>query len=686
MASDNIKAEKQKYDSMATLRSQSDFVPVTPGTRFGQYEILSTLGAGGMGEVYRARDTRLRREVAIKVLSSDLSTNTSHLDRFEREARAASALNHPNIVTIYELGQLDSTRYIAMELVEGTTLRELLESGPIAMTKVIQIAAQIADGLAKAHEAGIIHRDLKPENLMISQDGLLKILDFGLAKHEVLRHEEPSDMPTRIRSQTTIGAIMGTIGYMSPQQACGEPLDFRTDQFSLGLILYEMATGKRALQRTTEARTLMAILQEQPEPIATLNPKAPAPFCWAVDRCLAKDPEKRYSSTRELARDLAAIREHLSDLPPRRVETRPSNLPIQPTLFVGRDKEVETIKEILLRADVLLVTMTGPGGVGKTRLGLKVAEEMLDEFPGGVHFVPLSAVNDPALLPSLIAQTLGVRGSTGQSPLDAVKEHLRSSSVHPMLILLDNFEHLISAAPAVAELLTIGPSLKLLLTSREPLHVYGEHEFPVPPLALPESRFFPPLDVLTEYSAVALFIQRAAAVKPDFALNEDNAEAVTEICERLDGLPLAIELAAARIKFLTPADLLSRLANRLQLLTGGSRNLPVRQQTLRGAIDWSYHSLNADEQKLFRRLSVFVGGCTLEGVEAVCITKAWFSRSNRQNLNHALRCWRLFGSMVWKNWPKAKKTFRPDGPMPRIAWYLPKTALPRPAMPRETNG
>lgn len=620
MTSEQTKLKEQPTASHPTLPSRGDSISLLPGTKFGQYEILSSLGAGGMGEVYRARDTRLGREVAIKVLAGELFSDCDRLSRFEREARAASALNHPNIVTIYELGQVDSTHYISMEVVDGKTLRELLTSALLPIHKVIQIAAQAADGLAKAHEAGIVHRDLKPENLMVSQDGLVKILDFGLAKLAELSSEESSDMPTI--ALTRPGVVMGTLGYMSPQQASGQPLDFRSDQFSFGLVLYEMVTGKPALQRSTQVGTLLAILNEEPEPIAALNPEAPAPLCWAVARCLAKDPEKRYVSTRELARDLATIRERLSELPLVRLETRPRDLPIQLTPFVGRDKEIAAVKEISLRQDVPLITITGPGGVGKTRLGLKVAEELVDQFPGGIYFVPLGAVSDPRLVGPLIAQTLGVRATGGQGSLDALKEHLRSSIHKPMFLLLDNFEHLVSAAPMVAELLAVGPSLKVLVTSRAPLHVYGEHEFPVPPLSLPDSGSSPSIEALPEYSAVALFIQRAAAVKPDFELTEDNASAVTEICARLDGLPLAIELAAARVKLLPPSALRTRLASRLQLLTGGSRDLPARQQTLRGAIDWSHDFLNAAEQKLFRRLSVFTGGCTLEEVEAVCNTNS----------------------------------------------------------------
>jgi len=594
---------------------------LSPGTPFGRYEILSLLGSGGMGEVYRARDTRLGRDVAIKVLRGGLSSCRERLDRLEQEARSASALNHPNIITIYELGQVDSAHYIAMELAEGNTLREVLASGPIPMRKLIQIAVQVADGLAKAHEAGIVHRDLKPDNLMVSQEGLVKILDFGIAKL-TQRSEELSEMPTLAGPQTCPGVILGTVRYMSPEQASGRPADFRSDQFSFGLVLYEMVTGKCAYKKSTEAETMVAILREEPEPIGLLNPEAPAPLCWAVERCLAKERDRRYASTRDLARDLAAIRDRLSELPPKRQETRPSNLPAQRTAFVGREKEVAAAKELLLREDVSLVTLTGPGGIGKTRLALKIAQETIHCFPGGAYLVPLAAVSDVGLIASVIGQTLGVRETGGQAPLETLKEHLRNSLSVPALLLLDNFEHLVGAASIVAELLAVAPGLKILITSQAALHVYAEHEFLVPPLALPDPRSLPPLEILLQYPAVALLVQRALAVKPDFKLTQDNAPAVAEICARLDGLPLAIELAAARLKLLSPSAVLTRLASSLQLLTGGARDLPARQQTLRGAIDWSYNLLTPAEQRLFRRLSVFIAGCTLEAAEAVCDAKS----------------------------------------------------------------
>ncbi|HVE65686.1 MAG TPA: protein kinase [Thermoanaerobaculia bacterium] len=284
------------------------------GTRLGLYEILAPLGAGGMGEVYRARDTRLGRQVAIKVLPAAVASDPERLKRFEREARSASSLNHPNIVTIYEIGSSDSVSYIAMELVAGESLRVKLAEGALPIRRLLQIGAQVAEGLAQAHAAGIVHRDLKPDNVMVTQDGLVKILDFGLAK---LMQPDGSDsgrtQAATVSGATEEGVVLGTVGYMSPEQAIGGSVDFRSDQFSFGSILYEMATGRRAFQRGSTPQTLTAIIQEEPEPIAALNPKVPVHLRWIVERCLAKEARSRYASTVDLARDLATVRDHLSE-------------------------------------------------------------------------------------------------------------------------------------------------------------------------------------------------------------------------------------------------------------------------------------------------------------------------------------------------------------------------------------
>jgi eukaryotic-like serine/threonine-protein kinase len=283
--------------------------------RLGPYEFIGRLGAGGMGEVYRARDTRLGREVAIKVLPPEVSADSDRLRRFEKEARAASSLNHPNIVTIYEIERIDSTSFIAMELIDGKTLRDVVSEGALPLRKLLGIATQIADGLARAHSAGIVHRDLKPENVMVTKDGLVKILDFGLAKlaHPGLEGGQEAEAPT-VSAGTKPGIVMGTVGYMSPEQASGHPVDFRSDQFSFGSLLYEMATGMSPFRRATAAQTLAAIIQDEPEPVATVNPRVPTPLRWIIEQCLAKEPRDRYASTEDLTRDLARIRDHLSEV------------------------------------------------------------------------------------------------------------------------------------------------------------------------------------------------------------------------------------------------------------------------------------------------------------------------------------------------------------------------------------
>jgi serine/threonine protein kinase len=266
-----------------------------------------------MGEVYRAKDPRLGREVALKVLPATFAQDADRLRRFESEARSASALSHPNIITVHEIGKSHGTAYMAMEFVDGSSLRQLLAGGALPEKKMLDVAVQMADGLAKAHSAGIVHRDLKPENVMVSRDGFVKLLDFGLAKPFNAPSEGGSAIPT-MAGETQPGTVLGTVGYMSPEQASGRAVDYRSDQFSLGSILYEMATGQRAFQKPTGAETLSAIIRDEPEAVARVNPRAPAPYRWIVERCLAKDPEDRYASTRDLARDLKSVREHVSEV------------------------------------------------------------------------------------------------------------------------------------------------------------------------------------------------------------------------------------------------------------------------------------------------------------------------------------------------------------------------------------
>jgi serine/threonine protein kinase len=280
-------------------------MPLIPGTILGQYEIRSPLGAGGMGEVYRAHDTRLDREVAIKVLPESLTSDPERLRRFEQEARAAAALNHPNILAVYQMATHESVSYMVSELLDGETLRERLRRGPVPMRKAIDYAVQIAHGLAAAHDRGITHRDLKPENLFVTKDGRVKILDFGLAK--VGPSKDSLGEEVTLASGTDPGMVMGTVGYMSPEQVRGKTADHRSDIFAFGTVLYEMVTGKQTFRKPTSAETMTAILKEEPPSISQIAPASPPGLQRVVHRCLEKSPEQRFQSASDMAFALEAL-------------------------------------------------------------------------------------------------------------------------------------------------------------------------------------------------------------------------------------------------------------------------------------------------------------------------------------------------------------------------------------------
>jgi predicted ATPase/class 3 adenylate cyclase len=295
------------------------------------------------------------------------------------------------------------------------------------------------------------------------------------------------------------------------------------------------------------------------------------------------------------------------------LSNRPHNLPILPTVFIGRQKELAEARGLL--STCRLLTLTGPGGTGKTRLGLQLAAEVSDEFEDGTYFIPLASIRNAALIPSAIAQGLGLRESAERPVIESLKSYLHENRI---LLLVDNFEHVIEAAPLMSELLADAHWLKIVTTSREALRVYGEQVYYVEPLSVPDADPDTPVEVLSRNEAVALFIQRASSVAPNFRISGENALDVVQICRRLDGLPLAIELAAARVRLFPPQALLQRLDKRLPVLTSKMRDLPERQQTLRETLQWSYDLLDPGEQELFARLGIFNGGCTLEAVEAIC--------------------------------------------------------------------
>jgi Tol biopolymer transport system component len=301
-------SERQRSDDRLALSS---------GSRLGPYEILSFLGAGGMGEVYRARDTRLARDVALKILMGSTGVDSERFRRFQSEARSAAALSHPNIVAVYDVGQESGTSYIVSELVLGGTLRSALDRGPLPTKRLLDLAISVAEALSAAHASGIVHRDLKPDNILLSLDGTPKIADFGLAKYFAPTAQSDGSRIAMLSvpdDQTQDGAIVGTVSYMSPEQARGDAVDYRSDQFAFGSVLYEIATGHRAFLQRSAAETMAAIINDEPEPIEKTNPRVPAPLRWAVERCLAKEPSHRYASTQDLAQELKVVRAHLIEM------------------------------------------------------------------------------------------------------------------------------------------------------------------------------------------------------------------------------------------------------------------------------------------------------------------------------------------------------------------------------------
>ncbi len=610
------------------------------------YKILLHLGAGGMGEVYLAEDTRLNRFVALKLLPTSLSYDQNANHRLLREAQAASTLDHPHICQIHEIAEADGRSFIVMQFCEGETLAEKLNRKTLNLYETLNLAIQIADALANAHSHHVIHRDIKPANIMVNNQGQAKILDFGLAKiiPENLNVESEAET-NQLLSAANI--IIGTPPYMSPEQLRGKPQDARTDIFSFGVVLYEMLSGKQVFCRESLAETISAVLNYEP-PIAKALADAPPELQRIVQKSLAKDKDDRYQTAKDLLVDLKKLQKRLefeaelehssppnkqaedktqifkAEIPKETPTLAPNNLTRNLSPIVGREKEIAEIKNLLLQKNLRLLTITGVGGVGKTMLARVVAQRLRNDFDE-VLFVELAAVADAELVASTIAKPLGIKEAGGKPILEALKDNLRQRR---MLLILDNFEQLISAAPQITELLAAARNLKILITSRVLLHISAGKEFVVPPLAVPARDLFkdyPPagaggsdlLDELSNYEAIRLFIERARNAKPSFDLTEENAGDVAEICTRLDGLPLAIELAAARIKILSPRAILAKLENSLKLLAGGASDLDARHQTMRGAIEWSYDLLNEAEKTLFRRLAVFAGGFTFEAAESV---------------------------------------------------------------------
>jgi len=569
----------------------SETLPI--GAQVAGYRISGTLGRGGMGFVYEAEHAVLGRKAALKTLLPELLEDGDFRQRFVTESQTVAALDHPSIIPIYDAGDAGGVVYIAMRYVAGGDLAQLIESGTLELERALDILEQVAGALDAAHANELVHRDVKPANVLVETGGRVYLTDFGIAKR------------ARSKGVTQTGFFVGTLDYAAPEQIRGEPVGAPADVYAFGCLVFESLTGKKPFERDTDVAVMYAQLRDDPPSASELRPELPASVDAVVARALAKEEDGRYRTCREL---VEGVRACLGGLAPATSAAAPApvadvaavtNLPVPPTPLIGRDVELAALVELASRPDVRLVTLTGIGGTGKTRLAVAAAAELVPSL-GRAFFVDLAPVAEASVVGSAIGQVLGIEEGSDMPVAEAIARGLGEGSA---LLVLDNFEQVMPAADLVHDLLAAAPELRVLVTSQAPLHLREEHEYPLSPL--------------DEERAVNLFLARAQAVKPGFELTDENRDAVAGICRRLDGLPLALELAAARVKLLSPEAILRRLGESLDLLTGGASDLPSRQRTLRDAIDWSYQLLEPPEQALLARLGVFAGGCSLELADAV---------------------------------------------------------------------
>jgi len=570
-----------------------------------RYRIERELGRGGMATVFLADDLKHGRKVAIKVMQPQLAAEIGQ-DRFLREIEIAARLTHPHILPLFDSGAIEGQVFYVMPYIEGESLRTLLDrEKQLGLDEALRLTREVASGLGHAHHHGLVHRDVKPENLLLA-DGMALIADFGVARTVRGAAASPSDATAPLH--TDAGAVIGTPRYMAPEQAKGEDVDGRSDIYALGCVLYEMLAGTPPFTAATHEALLRMQMLSEPRPVTEFRPNVPPAIAAAVARALQKPPGDRFPTMAQFAEALV-MSGGATPTPAAEVQhtATPNNLPKERSRFIGREKELAECARIL--AETRMLTLTGVGGSGKTRLGLRLAESMLDSYPDGVWFVDLAPVESDALVPQVVVSTLGITPDGDESDGAAIVRHLSGKR---SLLILDNTEHLLDPSADLADRLLAGlPDLKMLVTSREGLGIEGERLFAVRSLRLPPEDAEPDPQTLLGFEAVRLFVTRAQEADRKFALDAGNARTVVDVCRRLDGIPLALELAAARVRALSVERIASMLDDRFRLLTGGSRSVQ-RHRTLRATVQWSYDHLEPEEQEFFTTLSVFSGGWTLE--------------------------------------------------------------------------
>jgi non-specific serine/threonine protein kinase len=558
-----------------------------------------------MGRIYLAEDLTLSRRVALKLMPTEFADDPMRHRRFIREAKAASSLNNPNIATIYALEQDGQRHFIVMEYVPGRPLAAVIGEGRIPIPESLNVAIQIANGLAAAHAKGIVHRDIKPANIMICADNSVKILDFGIAKRLHDDTVEAAHADTESGSQL----LIGTIEYMSPEQARSDRLDQRTDIFSLGIVMYEMLTGRLPFTGATRLDTLHEICKALPKPIRSLNMEVSPELEYVVGKCLEKDPNLRYQSAAELAIDLKNLsRAPVASTASARVPRQ--NLPVRFNKFIGRKADLKEIGSLISAQQHVLVT--GPAGIGKSRVATELAAQLSSEMD--VFYADLAGVDNEEGMRRAIIES--VSGRQLSSETTSFSDLGKFKGSRPALLLLDNCDRVIRSCTRLPYWLYDTFSGGILLTSRIEAQTSALRVHRLAALEVPPRRRDYVSRKIKQFESVRLFADRASAAQKDFKITDGNATIIADICRRLDGIPLAIELAAARLRSISLEHLSQRLGLRL-LSGGGTGQSLIWKNGLRSAIEWSYETLTNVERMLFNRLCV-AEDWSLEAAEELC--------------------------------------------------------------------
>jgi len=594
-----------------------------------QYELELTenknfIGQGGMGMVYIGRDMQTSQPVAIKELKREVILQDPDIvRRFQLEGEALRRLNHPNIVKMLGADEVNDTHYLVMEYVGGGSLRDVLQKETkLSIQRTLYIALDLADALTRAHRLNILHRDIKPGNVLLAEDGTPRLTDFGMARVQDVH-------------VTQSGMIVGTLSYLSPEALQGDNIDERSDIWAFGVMLFEMLTGSRPFPESNPGSLITSIMTKPVPDLEEMRPDAPTALVDLVYRMLKKDVHSRIPSVRLIGAELESIiRGDTSSIQPvsppdtdgrfstptpttasSQVRTRvhPSNnIPQPPTAFVGREAELSELATLINDDSIRLITLIGPGGIGKSRISIETANRHLEDFPDGSFYVPLAPVTSPDHIVTTIADNINFTFGGVDTPANELMNYLAEKR---MLLVLDNFEHLSDGAGLLSDMIANSPNLTILVTSRERLRLRGEHIFEVEGMILPRANS--DVEHLLTYPATQLFLQSAHRVAPDFDITDENCHDVGYVIRLVQGLPLGIELAAAWSEMLPIEEIAQEIENSLDFLETDLRDVPERHRSIRAVFEYSWNLMSPDEQDIFLKLSVFRGGFEREAAQKI---------------------------------------------------------------------